>query len=182
MLIAALPELGKLNRREIAALAGVAPWDRKSGKYDGKAHIFGGRKDVRCAALHGRLFGLPMQPTLHAFAQRLKQQGKSLQSRADRLYAEIADNTQCHDEESNAMDSKINLKKSLKSRHSRSVVKIIQDENGLRLTASCASGGGWCGIGSVLFWRWCFEWPRSCGGVFCVGLSGGFRRSSNRPS
>ena len=47
MLIANLPELGKLNRQEIAALAGLAPWDRSSGKYDGKAHIFGGRKDVR---------------------------------------------------------------------------------------------------------------------------------------
>ncbi|NLA40963.1 MAG: IS110 family transposase [Smithella sp.] len=77
MLIAALPELGKLNRREIAALAGVAPWDRKSGKYDGRAHIFGGRKDVRCALYMAAFSACRCNPTLHAFAQRLKQQGKA---------------------------------------------------------------------------------------------------------
>ena len=41
-LIARLPELGTLSRRQIAALVGVAPYDRKSGDWDGRSHIFGG--------------------------------------------------------------------------------------------------------------------------------------------
>ncbi len=77
MLIAALPELGQLNRQEIAALAGVAPWDRSSGKWDGKAHIFGGRKDVRCALYMAAFSACRCNPAIQAFAQRLKQQGKA---------------------------------------------------------------------------------------------------------
>lgn len=46
-LIVQLPELGKVNRREIAALVGVAPFVRDSGKWKGQRKIFGGRKDVR---------------------------------------------------------------------------------------------------------------------------------------
>ena len=44
-----LPELGTLNRGQAAALAGVAPYDRQSGTWDGARHIAGGRKHVRCA-------------------------------------------------------------------------------------------------------------------------------------
>ena len=44
-----LPELGTLNRRQVAALAGVAPYDRQSGGWDGARHIAGGRTAVRCA-------------------------------------------------------------------------------------------------------------------------------------
>jgi transposase len=49
VLIARLPELGLLNSREIAALVGVAPFTRQSGKWRGERHIFGGRADLRCA-------------------------------------------------------------------------------------------------------------------------------------
>ena len=76
MLIANLPELGKLNRQEIAALVGVAPWDRSSGKYDGKAHIFGGRKDVRSALYMAAFNACRCNPIIKEFAQRLKQNGK----------------------------------------------------------------------------------------------------------
>jgi transposase len=77
MLIANLPELGKLNRQEIAALVGLAPWDRSSGKYNGKAHIFGGRKDVRSALYMAAFTACRFNPTIREFAQRLKQNGKA---------------------------------------------------------------------------------------------------------
>ena len=77
MLIANLPELGKLNRQEIAALVGLAPWDRSSGKYDGKAHIFGGRKDVRSALYMAAFTACRFNPAIREFAQRLKQEGKA---------------------------------------------------------------------------------------------------------
>ncbi|MHC4412732.1 MAG: IS110 family transposase [Planctomycetota bacterium] len=77
MLIANLPELGKLNRQEIAALAGLAPWDRTSGKYNGKAHIWGGRKDVRSVLYMAAFTACRSNPTIREFAQRLKQDGKA---------------------------------------------------------------------------------------------------------
>ena len=46
-LIAEMPELGTLDRRQIAALAGLAPWTRQSGQWKGKSFIGGGRKSVR---------------------------------------------------------------------------------------------------------------------------------------
>jgi transposase len=76
MLIANLPELGKLNRQEIAALAGVAPWNRSSGKYDGKAHIFGGRKDVRSALYMAAFNASRCNPVIRELAQRLTKKGK----------------------------------------------------------------------------------------------------------
>jgi len=77
MLIANLPELGQLNRQEIAALAGLAPWDRSSGKYDGKAHIWGGRKDVRSVLYMAAFTACRFNPVIHALAHRLKQKGKA---------------------------------------------------------------------------------------------------------
>jgi transposase len=50
-LAAELPELGKLNRRQVASLAGLAPFDRDSGTLKGRRFITGGRKSVR-VALH----------------------------------------------------------------------------------------------------------------------------------
>jgi transposase len=77
MLIANLPELGTLNRQEIAALAGLAPWDRSSGKYDGKAHIFGGRKDVRSVLYMAAFTACRFNPAIRELADRLKQKGKA---------------------------------------------------------------------------------------------------------
>ena len=56
-LIATLPELGTLDRRQIAALAGLAPWTRQSGQWRGKSFIGGGRTAVRTA-----LFVVAMVP------------------------------------------------------------------------------------------------------------------------
>jgi len=77
MLIANLPELGKLNRQQITALAGLAPWDRSSGKYDGKAHIWGGRKEVRSVLYMAAFTACRFNPVIHEFAERLKQNGKA---------------------------------------------------------------------------------------------------------
>jgi len=77
MLIANLPELGSLNRQEIAALAGLAPYDCSSGKYNGRARIWGGRKDVRNILYMAALAAYRWNPIIQEFASRLQQQGKA---------------------------------------------------------------------------------------------------------
>jgi transposase len=76
MLLSHLPELGRLNRQEIAALVGLAPWDFKSGKYAGQSRIWGGRKAVRnmlyMVALSANRWNTVIQP----FFERLEAQGK----------------------------------------------------------------------------------------------------------
>jgi transposase len=76
ILIAELPELGTLNRREIASLAGLAPYTRQSGKWRGKSMIAGGRGAVRSATYLGALVGSRCNPILKAFYQRLLLAGK----------------------------------------------------------------------------------------------------------
>ena len=75
-LIAELPELGQLNRQQVAALVGVAPMNRDSGTLRGHRHITGGRKAVRnllyMAALAARIWN----PTIKDLAQRLTAAGK----------------------------------------------------------------------------------------------------------
>jgi len=75
-LIAELPELGTLGRKEIAALAGLAPFTRQSGKWRGKSFIGGGRTAVRCALFMGALVGKRHNPILKAFFDRLVAAGK----------------------------------------------------------------------------------------------------------
>jgi len=77
ILLAQMPELGNLNRQEIAALAGLAPWDYASGKYNGKGHIWGGRKDVRSVLYMAALSARNCNPVIRQFAQRLEQEGKA---------------------------------------------------------------------------------------------------------
>lgn len=75
-LLAELPELGKLNRQEIAALVGVAPFNRDSGQFRGRRMIWGGRADVRSALYMACLSAMRFNPTIKQFAQRLKTAGK----------------------------------------------------------------------------------------------------------
>jgi len=75
-LIAALPELGQLDRRRIAALAGLAPWTRQSGRWKGRSCIGGGRADVRAALFLGAMTAARHNPELKAFRDRLVQGGK----------------------------------------------------------------------------------------------------------
>ena len=75
-LIADLPELGTLDRRKIAALVGVAPFNRDSGKMRGKRTVWGGRANVRAALYMAALVASRHNPTLEPFYRRLIAQGK----------------------------------------------------------------------------------------------------------
>jgi transposase len=76
VLIAELPELGRLNRHEIAKLAGVAPMNRDSGRYRGERHIQGGRAMVRTALYMATLTAIRCNPVIAAFYRRLCDHGK----------------------------------------------------------------------------------------------------------
>jgi transposase len=75
-LLADLPELGSLDRHQIAALAGVAPFTRQSGKWRGKSFIGGGRASVRAVLFMAAMTAMRWNPTLRAFHQRLRAAGK----------------------------------------------------------------------------------------------------------
>jgi transposase len=75
-LIAELPELGQLGRKEIAALAGLAPFTRQSGQWRGRSFIGGGRATVRSAVFMGAMVGKKHNPVLKAFFDRLIAAGK----------------------------------------------------------------------------------------------------------
>ena len=75
-LLAELPELGRLSPRQIAALAGLAPYTRQSGKWRGRSFIGGGRTAVRAALFMGALVAARHNPTLKAFRDRLVAAGK----------------------------------------------------------------------------------------------------------
>ncbi|MBK9574000.1 MAG: IS110 family transposase [Rhodoferax sp.] len=75
-MLAKCPELGTLNRREIASLTGVAPLANDSGKHHGKRFVWGGRADVRAVLYMATLSAKRSNPALKAFADRLKQAGK----------------------------------------------------------------------------------------------------------
>ena len=75
-LIAELPELGSLDRRQIAALAGLAPWTRQSGQWRGKSFIGGGRANVRRVLFMGAMVAARFNPELKQFRDRLVAAGK----------------------------------------------------------------------------------------------------------
>ena len=75
-LLSDLPELGALNRGEIAALVGVAPFNRDSGALRGKRQVWGGRGQVRAALYMATLVATRYNPVLQSFYQRLCQAGK----------------------------------------------------------------------------------------------------------
>jgi len=76
MLIAELPELGTLDRRQIAALVGVAPFNRDSGSLRGKRMISGGRAQVRRSLYMAALVATRFNPVIARFYQRLLAAGK----------------------------------------------------------------------------------------------------------
>jgi transposase len=77
LLIADLPELGKLNRRQIAALVGVAPVNRDSGTVRGRRAIFGGRAGVRTGLYMATVSAMRCNPLIRPFAERLTATGKA---------------------------------------------------------------------------------------------------------
>jgi transposase len=75
-LLSDLPELGRLNRREIAALAGVAPFNCDSGTLQGQRKIQGGRKRLRRVLYSATVASVRCNPVLRLFYQRLRASGK----------------------------------------------------------------------------------------------------------
>ena len=75
-LVADLPELGKLNRQQIAALVGVAPINRDSGTMRGRRHTFGGRAALRHCLYMAAFAAIKFNPAIRAFAERLRNTGK----------------------------------------------------------------------------------------------------------
>ena len=80
VLIAELPELGRLNRQEIAALVGVAPFCHDSGNFRGKRSIWGGRAGLRAVLYMAALTARRCNPVIKAFAARLAKTGKSFKT------------------------------------------------------------------------------------------------------
>jgi len=74
--LAALPELGRLTHRQIAALAGVAPFNRDSGQFRGRRVVWGGRSSVRVVLYMATLRATRSNPAIRAFYERLKAAGK----------------------------------------------------------------------------------------------------------
>jgi transposase len=75
-LISDLPELGTLNRKKIAALVGIAPLNRDSGKYRGRRIIWGGRSQIRMVLYMATRAAIRFNPVIRDFAERLKKAGK----------------------------------------------------------------------------------------------------------
>ena len=76
VLLVELPELGQLNRKEIACLVGVAPHNRDSGTFRGKRSVWGGRANVRAALYMATLVACRFNPVIKAFYDRLCEAGK----------------------------------------------------------------------------------------------------------
>lgn len=76
VLLAEMPELGQANRREIAALAGLAPFDQDSGQFKGRRCIAGGRPVVRTTLYMATLSAVRYNPAIRAHYKHLKEKGK----------------------------------------------------------------------------------------------------------
>ena len=76
ILTAELPELGRIGNKQIAALVGVAPFNRDSGHKRGEAHIAGGRLSARCALYMAAISAIRCNPALKPFYLRLRGEGK----------------------------------------------------------------------------------------------------------
>lgn len=103
-LLAELPELGTLTRKEVAALAGIAPLNNDSGKRFGKRKCWGGRATLRSALYMACLSAIRFNPTIHDFYQRKRKEGKpkkvalvaAMRKLLVTLNAMIRDNTTWH--------------------------------------------------------------------------------------
>jgi len=76
ILIAELPELGRIGKKQIAALVGVAPFNHDSGQKRGQSHIAGGRLSARCALYMATIVAIRCNPPIRDFYKRLREEGK----------------------------------------------------------------------------------------------------------
>jgi len=76
-LIAEVPELGRIGKKQIAALLGVAPMNRDSGQMRGQASIAGGRRSARCILYMATIVAIRVNPVIKPFYKRLRQEGKA---------------------------------------------------------------------------------------------------------
>ena len=93
---AELPELGTLDRRQIAALAGLAPWTRQSSQWKGKSFIGGGRASVRAALFMGAMVAAQRNPVPKAFRDKLVAAGKPKMVALHRHRPRTADDAERH--------------------------------------------------------------------------------------
>jgi transposase len=94
-LLASLPELGRLDRKQIAALVGLAPFNRDSGSLRGSRCIWGGRAEIRRVLYMATVAGIRSNPAIRTFYLRLRAGGKH--AGTHRLHAQAARHSQCHD-------------------------------------------------------------------------------------
>jgi len=76
MLLAKMPELGTLNRKQAGKLVGVAPLNRDSGKFRGKRTVWGGRAEIRSVLYMATMSAIRSNPVIRVFYQRLIEAGK----------------------------------------------------------------------------------------------------------
>ena len=106
-LITELPELGSLSRRQIASLAGLAPFPREFGQRKGYRAIRGGRSEVRHALFPRGPCRSEIQPQTQSLRRTLSCQIQTRKSRRRRRHAKVAHNPQCHAEISKIVDCRL---------------------------------------------------------------------------
>lgn len=105
-LFANLPELGTLTRKEVAALAGVAPFPRDSGTLKGRRTIWGGRGSRASRPVYGGPGGHTEEPGDSHLLSALVSSGQGEEVGLDGLHAKTAHDSQCHGQERDAMASR----------------------------------------------------------------------------
>ncbi|WEX91657.1 IS110 family transposase (plasmid) [Sinorhizobium garamanticum] len=110
ILLAELPELGSLDRRQIAALAGVAPFIRQSGKWRDKSFIGGGRGSVRAALFMAALVAIRHNPYPQDTPRSPSRRRKGQDRRRRRNHAQTAHNPQGHDPGRKTMANRLTAK------------------------------------------------------------------------
>jgi len=96
LVLAQMPELGQLNRRQAAALAGLAPFNHDSGSLRGRRAIFGGRRALRSGLYMAALAAARYNPILSRFYQRLRAKGKPHQLALTAVMRKLTARPQSH--------------------------------------------------------------------------------------
>ena len=110
-LIAELPELGRLSRRQIAALVGVAPFPNESGDRRGYRAIRGGREQVRQALFNCARVAIEHNAVAKPFYERLRARGKAHKVALVATIAQAAHHPQCHAQDQHGLDMQAGMRK-----------------------------------------------------------------------